>query len=156
MIPIFRGDSNCELVCINNEPQYGLGCTDHKLVPFFKREWTLAYFNMRAIAYYKDCFDRGCKQVATLTGDLEASAGQDRLAGYKQAHLEAGREVNEDLVAQANWTFESAKIMTLRLLAKNPDIDGIFAANDTMALGVVAALQERGRVVPGPAGAGAD
>lgn len=38
--------------------------------------------------------------------------------------------------------------MTLRLLSRNPDIDGIFAANDTMALGVVAALQERGRVVP--------
>ncbi len=96
----------------------------------------------------KYLFDRGCKQVATLTGDLEASAGQDRLAGYKQAHLEAGREVNNDLVAQANWNFEIAKTMTLRLLAKNPDIDGIFAANDIMAIAAIAAIQERGRRVP--------
>ena len=96
----------------------------------------------------KYLFDRGCKQVATLTGDLEASAGQDRLEGYKRAHQVAGRELNQDLIAQANWNFESAKIMTLRLLAKNPEIDGIFAANDIMAIAAIAAIQERGRRVP--------
>lgn len=93
-------------------------------------------------------FDRGCKNVATLTGDLEASAGFDRLSGYRKAHEVAGIEVNEDLIARANWSFESAKLMTLRLLAKNPDIDGIFAANDIMAIAAIAAIQERGRRVP--------
>jgi DNA-binding LacI/PurR family transcriptional regulator len=38
--------------------------------------------------------------------------------------------------------------MTLRLLVKHPEIDGIFAANDMMALGAIAAIQERGRLVP--------
>jgi DNA-binding LacI/PurR family transcriptional regulator len=38
--------------------------------------------------------------------------------------------------------------MTLRLLARNPEVDGIFAANDIMALGAIAAIQERGRLVP--------
>jgi DNA-binding LacI/PurR family transcriptional regulator len=38
--------------------------------------------------------------------------------------------------------------MTLRLLAKHPEIDGIFAANDIMAIGAIAAIQERGRRVP--------
>jgi DNA-binding LacI/PurR family transcriptional regulator len=93
-------------------------------------------------------FDRGCKNVATLTGDLEASAGFDRLSGYRKAHEVAGIEVNEELIARANWSFESAKLMTLRLLAKNPDIDGIFAANDIMAIAAIAAIQERGRRVP--------
>jgi DNA-binding LacI/PurR family transcriptional regulator len=93
-------------------------------------------------------FDRGCKTVATLTGDLEASAGSDRLDGYRKAHEVAGFEVNEELIARANWSFESAKLMTLRLLAKNPDIDGIFAANDIMAIAAIAAIQERGRRVP--------
>jgi DNA-binding LacI/PurR family transcriptional regulator len=96
----------------------------------------------------KYLFERGCRKVATLTGDLDASAGLDRLNGYKKAHEDAGLEVDPDLIARANWTFESAKIMTLRLLAKHPDIDGIFAANDIMAIAAIAAIQERGRRVP--------
>jgi DNA-binding LacI/PurR family transcriptional regulator len=96
----------------------------------------------------KHLFERGCKNVATLTGDLDASAGLDRLNGYKQAHQEHGLEVNSELIAQANWSFESAKIMTLRLLARHPEIDGIFAANDIMAIAAIAAIQERGRRVP--------
>jgi len=93
-------------------------------------------------------FSRGCEQVATLTGSLGTSASRDRLLGYEDAHLEAGREIRQELVANCDWTFESAKTMTLRLLVKHPEIDGIFAANDMMALGAIAAIQERGRLVP--------
>ncbi|MFM1783904.1 MAG: hypothetical protein RLZZ579_181 [Actinomycetota bacterium] len=93
-------------------------------------------------------FSRGCRKVATLTGDIYASAGVDRLEGYKAAHIDANREINEELIAHCDWSFESAKIMTLRLLSRHPDLDGIFAANDTMALGAMAAVQERGRLVP--------
>jgi DNA-binding LacI/PurR family transcriptional regulator len=96
----------------------------------------------------KYLFDRGCKKVATLTGDLDASAGIDRLDGYKKAHEAEGIEVDSELIARANWSFESAKIMTLRLLAKHPEIDGIFAANDIMAIAAISAIQERGRRVP--------
>jgi DNA-binding LacI/PurR family transcriptional regulator len=100
---------------------------------------------MQAINYL---FKRGCKNIATLTGDIEASAGLDRLEGYKKAHLQVNKEINQDLIANCDWSFESAKIMTLRLLARNPEIDGIFAANDTMALGAIAAIQERGHRIP--------
>jgi DNA-binding LacI/PurR family transcriptional regulator len=93
-------------------------------------------------------FSRGCERVATLTGGLEASATRDRLRGYEIAHLEAGREIRQEFIVNCDWTFESAKTMTLRLLAKHPEIDGIFAANDMMALGAIAAIQERGRMVP--------
>jgi DNA-binding LacI/PurR family transcriptional regulator len=100
---------------------------------------------MQAINYL---FKRGCKNIATLTGDIEASAGLDRLEGYKKAHQQVNKEINQDLIANCDWSFESAKIMTLRLLARNPEIDGIFAANDTMALGAIAAIQERGHRIP--------
>jgi DNA-binding LacI/PurR family transcriptional regulator len=52
------------------------------------------------------------------------------------------------LIGFADWTFESAKTVMLRLLAKHPDIDGVFAANDLMAIGAIAAIQERGKRVP--------
>jgi DNA-binding LacI/PurR family transcriptional regulator len=96
----------------------------------------------------KHLLSSGCKKVATITGDISAVAGIDRLEGYHAAHLSLGIEVNEDLIAHGDWSFENAKTLTLRLLARNPDIDGIFAANDTMALGVMAAIHERGRMVP--------
>ena len=35
-----------------------------------------------------------------------------------------------------------------RLLADQPDIDGVFACNDLMALGAIAAIEERGLTVP--------
>jgi DNA-binding LacI/PurR family transcriptional regulator len=36
----------------------------------------------------------------------------------------------------------------LQLLEENPDIDGVFVANDLMALGAVLALRDAGRRVP--------
>lgn len=93
-------------------------------------------------------FSRGCRRVATITGDIEASAGQNRLQGYENAVRGQGLEVDKGLIGFADWTFESAKTVMLRLLAKNPDIDGVFAANDLMAIGAIAAIEERGKRVP--------
>lgn len=101
-----------------------------------------------AVIATQHLFSRGCQNVATLTGDVEASAGIDRLRGFNDAHAISGREVNPSLIAHCDWSFESAKIMTLRLLARHPEVDGIFAANDLMAMGAIAAIQERGRMVP--------
>jgi DNA-binding LacI/PurR family transcriptional regulator len=36
----------------------------------------------------------------------------------------------------------------IRLLASNPDLDGVFAANDVMALAAINAIEERGKRVP--------
>jgi DNA-binding LacI/PurR family transcriptional regulator len=93
-------------------------------------------------------FKIGCKNIATITGDIEASAGQHRLRGYEQAHKENGVKLNKNLIAHGNWSYDSAKILMLRLLASNPDIDGVFAANDVMALAVINAIEERGKRVP--------
>jgi ABC-type sugar transport system substrate-binding protein len=93
-------------------------------------------------------FKIGCKNIATITGDVEASAGLHRLRGYEQAHKENGVKVNKNLIAYGNYSYESAKILMLRLLASNPDIDGVFAANDVMALAAINAIEERGKRVP--------
>lgn len=91
---------------------------------------------------------RGCRRVATITGDIDASAGKNRLQGYENAIKAQGFEVDKNLIGYADWTFESAKTVMLRLLARHPDIDGVFAANDLMAIGAIAAIQERGKRVP--------
>jgi len=93
-------------------------------------------------------FKIGCKNIATITGDIEASAGQHRLRGYEQAHKENGAKINRNLIAHGNWSYDSAKILMIRLLASNPEIDGVFAASDVMALAAINAIEERGKRVP--------
>jgi DNA-binding LacI/PurR family transcriptional regulator len=93
-------------------------------------------------------FNIGCKTVATITGDVGTSAGLHRLKGFELAHKENNVKLNKNLIAYGNWSFDSAKILMLRLLASNPDIDGVFAANDISAMAAIAAIEERGKRVP--------
>lgn len=93
-------------------------------------------------------FKIGCKTVATITGDIGTSAGLHRLKGFELAHKENNVKLNKNLIAYGNWSFDSAKILMLRLLASNPEIDGVFAANDISAMAAIAAIEERGKRVP--------
>jgi DNA-binding LacI/PurR family transcriptional regulator len=92
--------------------------------------------------------DRGRVRVATITGPLDMIAGVDRYAGYRSAMVGAGRTVEPDLVAQGDFT-EAGGFRAMRdLLERRPDLDAVFVASDTMALGALRALRAAGRRVP--------
>ncbi|MBB0246784.1 LacI family transcriptional regulator, partial [Streptomyces alkaliphilus] len=59
---------------------------------------------------------------------------------------EAGAEVPP--VAPADWS-AAAGYRTGQLLARMPEVTAVFAANDHLALGLLRAMHERGRSVPG-------
>jgi DNA-binding LacI/PurR family transcriptional regulator len=92
--------------------------------------------------------DRGAKRIATITGPLDMGAGQDRLAGYRQAMLAAGREPTPDHIAAGDFTAEGGERAMRTLLERDPDVDAVFAASDMTALGALRVLAERGRGVP--------
>lgn len=79
-----------------------------------------------------------------------AAAWDPKVAGYRQALAEAGREPDERLIfdvtkiASANPGYEGA----LRLLAQRPDLSAIICASDVMALGALTALEQKGISVP--------
>ncbi len=89
--------------------------------------------------------DLGHRHVAHLTGPLDwVEAGQRRagwLRAHQQRHLLPGPELAGD------WSARSGYDAGLRV-AEDPDVTAVFAANDTMALGLLKALHERGRRVP--------
>jgi DNA-binding LacI/PurR family transcriptional regulator len=87
----------------------------------------------------------GRRQVATVTGPLDMSAGQDRLAGYRSAMEAEGRPADESLVSVGDFTAAGGYDATRRLLEQRPDVDAIFAASDLAAFGVLRALRESGR-----------
>jgi DNA-binding LacI/PurR family transcriptional regulator len=69
----------------------------------------------------------------------------DRLAGFKRG---LGRSFRARRVETGDFTKQSGEAATTRLLARHPDIDGLFAASDLMALGALTALRRAGRRVP--------
>lgn len=91
-------------------------------------------------------FARGCRQVATIAGPLDVPASQDRLMGFRDAMARHGYPYVP--VAEGNFTYPSGEAAMTRLLAEHPGVDGVFAANDLMAQGVLVALHNHGRRVP--------
>lgn len=80
--------------------------------------------------------------VAMLEGVPGTSAARDRGEGFNNA-LEAS---DVDLVANqtANFNREEGFTVTQNILQSNPELVGIFAQNDEMALGAVEAAREAG------------
>ncbi|MFJ1596343.1 LacI family DNA-binding transcriptional regulator [Streptomyces sp. NPDC088261] len=90
--------------------------------------------------------ERGCRRIVTITGPLEAPVGQDRLTGFRETLARRGRP---DVPAvEGRFSQESGEVAMARLLAEHPDLDGVFAANDLMAVGACHVLREHGRRVP--------
>jgi DNA-binding LacI/PurR family transcriptional regulator len=89
----------------------------------------------------------GRTRIATVAGPKDMTAGVDRLAGYRGALAEFGRD-DAGLVMYGDFGPASGEHATLRLLDRRPDVDAIFAASDLMAIGVLRALRRTGRRVP--------
>ena len=90
----------------------------------------------------------GHRRVATVTGSPDRQVTSHRLRGYRSALAEAGVELDPTLVERGYWEADGAYEATLRLLDRTRGITAVYAQNDTMALGVLSALHERGIAVP--------
>jgi DNA-binding LacI/PurR family transcriptional regulator len=89
---------------------------------------------------------RGCRRLGTVSGPLDVPASQDRLAGFRDELARLGQvDVPNE---PGDFTHESGEAAMIRLLAGNPDLDGVFAANDLMAHGALGVLHRAGRRVP--------
>ena len=89
---------------------------------------------------------RGCQRIAMISGPADVPAGSDRLTGFRRSMARRGHGWVP--TATGNFTQDSGEAAMRTLLAGNPELDGVFAANDLMALGALLALREAGRRVP--------
>jgi LacI family transcriptional regulator len=86
----------------------------------------------------------GHQRIAFLDAPIELTLSQSRKQGYLRAMQEAGLEVNERWLRNGELDEDAAISMTKEImsLAKRPT--SILCADDTMALGTIAACEELG------------
>jgi DNA-binding LacI/PurR family transcriptional regulator len=87
----------------------------------------------------------GHETVHHVRGPSDWSEANGRVEGWLAALEERGRVVPKSL--PGNWSARSGYLAGQRL-AKTPRVTAVFAANDSMALGVLRAFHEAGVRVP--------
>ncbi|HET9780807.1 MAG TPA: LacI family DNA-binding transcriptional regulator [Candidatus Dormibacteraeota bacterium] len=92
--------------------------------------------------------ERGHRAIAVVTGVRGRHDTEKRLRGYREALQRAGVAFDDQLVEEGGRDSDGAMRATQRLLARRPDINAVFAQNDMLAVGVLAALRNAGRRVP--------
>ncbi len=98
----------------------------------------------QAVQYLKEI---GCKRIAHIRGPKNIISAEERYSGYLD---EAANEswFSDDYVVAGNYKVFETTAAVKELLTNHPEIDGIFAGNDYMAVGVLKAATELGIKVP--------
>lgn len=98
----------------------------------------------KAAEFLHEYFPAGAK-VAEIEGEVSSPYRIDRVKGFLE-----GVKVYPNLTlvanATADWDRDKAKAATLKIMAANPDVSGIYANSDLMAIGAVDALASLGKL----------
>ncbi|MDQ1058372.1 LacI family transcriptional regulator [Arthrobacter globiformis] len=94
--------------------------------------------------------DLGHREIAVVTGPNFTSTGTARLAGARRALDEAGIKSREEWLIAAGYGIENGFTAGETLFAGKPRVrpTAIFAANDNIAMGVMAAAHRNGITIP--------
>lgn len=87
------------------------------------------------------------RRQCVFIGDATHLEIADRLCGFRTAMTQAGAQIVA--TADSPFTQEGGYQATRKLLAGMCAFDGVFAASDAIAMGVIDALRDHGRSVPG-------
>lgn len=96
--------------------------------------------------------EKGCRRIAFLgLGKMKApfKYSNAREMGYRMAHRELGRAVDEALICQCDASADSVYDAVEALMAMPERPDGIFCARDSTAVFVVNHLTRSGIKIPG-------
>ncbi|WP_262173762.1 LacI family DNA-binding transcriptional regulator [Saccharococcus sp. Marseille-Q5394] len=91
--------------------------------------------------------EKGRRKIAHIRGPLDIVNANERCEGYREIVADE-QWFNESYIVNGNYRMETATEAVLELLRQHPEIDGIFAANDTMAIGAMKAAYQHGLKVP--------
>jgi LacI family transcriptional regulator len=95
----------------------------------------------------KHLLEQGCRKIGHICGPMNIQASRDRSVGYEDV---CGRLhwFVPSLIVQSDFHVDGGYKAMVELLSRHPDIDGVFAGNDLMAVGAMKALYHKGKRVP--------
>jgi LacI family purine nucleotide synthesis repressor len=96
----------------------------------------------------KYLIDRGHHAIACLSGQLSKAACQERIQGFRRAMAEANLTPTEDWILEGNFECDTAVLAADKIIAMDEKPTAVFCFNDTMALGLMSRLQQRGIKIP--------
>ena len=92
--------------------------------------------------------DLGHRDFGVISGPGLLTTTRDRFDGFRMALTEAGIALPPQQVITSDFTRDGGATAVLELLKQAPHITALFALNDSMAIGVLAALRAQGIQVP--------
>lgn len=99
-----------------------------------------------AVQHLIDC---GCKHIAHISGPVSTYVAQQRVLGYLSCMSENHFGLDmQKMISYGDYSHQSGYKAMMELLKKYPSIDGLFCANDQMAVGAMKALEQEGKKVP--------
>jgi len=118
-----------------------------RVVPGFDADQVIVDDFEAAYRATKHLIEGGRKKIVHFAGPQNLLIGQLRKEGYLKALNEAGLEVRNEWIIEAD-NFEKARIAILHILEEKISFDGLFAVNDLTAVGAMQTLQKRGFKIP--------
>lgn len=93
------------------------------------------YMNAREAVRY--LVQQGCSKIAHVKGPDGVYTSEERLRGYLD---ETSAQGLQQIITSGEYELTTSFQAIINLLAEHPEIDGIFAGNDIMAVGIIKAL----------------
>ena len=132
--------------------------------PFFKKNIPLLFFDR--VAEHKNCtnilidnrkaaydatthlIEQGCKKIVHITAIPKRNVYVDRLRGYKDALADNDIEFRDEYLIINNLSQE-AGVLAASVIQKMKEFpDGVFASNDSCAIGCMQAIKKAGYKIP--------
>jgi DNA-binding LacI/PurR family transcriptional regulator len=89
----------------------------------------------------------GCRRIAFIGGFADSSAREERAGGVSDFLTDHDLSLDADLSVTCDPLRPQAREAAMRLLNKNPDVDGIVCFSDVVAFGVLDAIADLGLTV---------
>lgn len=100
-----------------------------------------------AVTAVEHLLDVGCRKIAHIYGPQEFKTARERLAGYENV-AKKYPWFSPTLMVPGHFSIDGGRKATIELLTNHPDVDGIFAGNDLMGVGILKQLRKDNIAVP--------
>ena len=90
----------------------------------------------------------GYRSFAVLAGPEAVATSEERLTGFREGLAACGSELPAENIIGTQLTRDGGYVAMTELLDREIEVQAVFAVNDVMAVGAMAALREQGHQVP--------